>query len=1033
MKLKKYTWLAALPMIFAACQDDVLVENQQQDKIYTLSAVMNDGTAMSRAQIQLGNEDASVGEIFLWNEGDSFKMYQNVNDVLKVSTFEIDDNWHEEGDGEKTTAVFSSETPADASVNYIAIYPSSVPVDELNDAKFNPQTELDFTSADEETVWKNYFKDNMFMMAEGQLSADGNNRLSFRHLCSLFRFTYTNRTDDAQVIEGISLGGGQTLGTSKSICVTGGRSGSGSTNSYEVRMNGLSVEAGDSTDLYIFVFPEGFGNGNLDIAILRSDENGGNKGISIPVATIAAANNGAEGFEAGKRYWFDITETGNGLIWSASYSEDDEVETPTVETHTATVTDFIGLRDALAVNAQRTVINFDADIKLDTPLSINCSTTFNMNGKTISLHESNYKTNGMNAVFNVSSSLEVNEGKLEGRSGEKLHDYYFNLSGTRSGLDLKGTTLNTGSAVQNGVYMDDDGIALNHIWTSDTDSISSSITTSGYAIYYVAKQATDARYSSNIEGDITGNVYIETQYTEWNGKLIFKSGTINGNLETNSTGPDVAEAVLKASNVTIGSGCTGWDAAGLYVEDQCYYVTTFDELKNALEAARQADENTYIYFWDNVEMTEPVVINKPVEFHLIEKTLSLSSSFNWGTADAAITNTTGKLTIYGRGNGTGIDMINGTISGSTTETGKYLIKSSSNELRLEAVTIAAEDSLNAILVENNDLYTQGKYETYISAGEGCYAVNMLAESSSANIWLMKETHIEGNVGFALNCSEPSGIADTSNDRLSTIKGDLIVEGAYANSLIVDVNTSNVTGNNWPANNTGGIEGGDIDPDAKQVGTLQELQDALTWDGPIYLTQNIELTSPLVVENIGKPIFMNGKTISMSSDFAWGDADAVITSKSAGLVILGGTLKGLETDQTIAKSFFKVIDNGSLQLENGAYIRANAIQNAIYVLDANCRIDGNVKISSDGCAVNMEANKCCDVYIYNCLVEGNIRLALNNSTYSSNKGDANFCRFGVGSGCKITGDLIIEGTYKDTATGYSIEKEATADISGNGWD
>ena len=75
MNIKKYSWLAALPMIFTACQDDVLVENQPQGQmIYSLSANVNGGNAKSRAQIQLNNP-LSGEEFFYWNEKDSFLLY----------------------------------------------------------------------------------------------------------------------------------------------------------------------------------------------------------------------------------------------------------------------------------------------------------------------------------------------------------------------------------------------------------------------------------------------------------------------------------------------------------------------------------------------------------------------------------------------------------------------------------------------------------------------------------------------------------------------------------------------------------------------------------------------------------------------------------------------------------------------------------------------------------------------------------------------------------------------------------------------
>ena len=74
MNLKKYSWLAALPMIFTACQEDMLVENLQQG-ITTLTASMDKAPSDSRAQIVLDGSNTAK-EIFHWNAGDKFSLFQ---------------------------------------------------------------------------------------------------------------------------------------------------------------------------------------------------------------------------------------------------------------------------------------------------------------------------------------------------------------------------------------------------------------------------------------------------------------------------------------------------------------------------------------------------------------------------------------------------------------------------------------------------------------------------------------------------------------------------------------------------------------------------------------------------------------------------------------------------------------------------------------------------------------------------------------------------------------------------------------------
>ena len=73
MKLNKYIWLAALPMAFTACQTDKLVEQSQEQGVYTLSCAM--AGPDSRAQVMLGNSNDNV-EYFQWNAGDMLKVLQ---------------------------------------------------------------------------------------------------------------------------------------------------------------------------------------------------------------------------------------------------------------------------------------------------------------------------------------------------------------------------------------------------------------------------------------------------------------------------------------------------------------------------------------------------------------------------------------------------------------------------------------------------------------------------------------------------------------------------------------------------------------------------------------------------------------------------------------------------------------------------------------------------------------------------------------------------------------------------------------------
>lgn len=319
MKLNKYIWLAAMPMLFTACQNDALEENFKQEKdIYTLSGTMTGSAAMSRAQVALGNTDGSK-ESFLWNEGDQIALFQTKSGNLSTHVYTIDSKYSETGDGDKKSATFTSDNPAINS-KYVAIYPAHINVNN-GTAEFPLQQEIDFTSAttaeEQNAVWKEYLKNNMYMMAKGELTGDGNDIVNFEHMCTMFRISYTNETAETQNIEQIVLWNDQNFSTGFSYYIPGEYiNGSGSTNMYRIITDGLTVAAGATTDFYIMFFPSGFGDGNISIELSINEQG---HTVRIPIADIAAANTGDTEFKAGKRYWFKLTGYNGGLVWSKNF------------------------------------------------------------------------------------------------------------------------------------------------------------------------------------------------------------------------------------------------------------------------------------------------------------------------------------------------------------------------------------------------------------------------------------------------------------------------------------------------------------------------------------------------------------------------------------------------------------------------------------------------------------------------------------------------------------------------------------------
>lgn len=320
MKINRYSWLAALPMLFTACQNDTLVEKQQQnDDIYSLNCMIVQEATDSRAQIVLGNTEVEQ-EFFKWNVGDSFTLYQNDNKKLKPVTFTISSDYSDE------VGASSANFYADESIpvgTYQAVYPTTVTVnadDEYERVALEQQKKLDFGSGTVEEVWRNYFSKNMLMRATVVLTENGAEPVRFHHECALARITYKNESGKDQPIGGVSLGGNQQFGHIKTLNVIGGWDSGASTNDYPIFIENLTVKEGETFDFYVLFFPCGFAEGEMH---LNMNTSGNWKSpLTLPLSKIAAANNGVTSFIGGKRYWFNVTETADGLKWTNDSSSD---------------------------------------------------------------------------------------------------------------------------------------------------------------------------------------------------------------------------------------------------------------------------------------------------------------------------------------------------------------------------------------------------------------------------------------------------------------------------------------------------------------------------------------------------------------------------------------------------------------------------------------------------------------------------------------------------------------------------------------
>lgn len=316
--IKNILWLATLPLAFTACQDEDIVNNNQtiQNKdMYTLHCVMQDGT-QGRAYVQTGNTDVE-NEFAVWSREDKFVLYDHtditdtdsiaepVSSIFNIST----DYWQP-----SNAAEFTSNRALTDGSTVTAIYP--VQTGAINEGKITLQMPdyAHYTLPENNSwEWETYMKQNMFMYATATVEGVSTT-LQFQHLCSLARITYTNMTDKEQQISSCILSGnGSYFGEGVEMDVKTGAITAKPfvTTIAGIHFENLTVAPSKSCDIYMLFFPgEDFAeNGTLTFSVDTL--------ATAPMATadISANNSGAKGFEAGKRYWFNVAQTEEGLSW----------------------------------------------------------------------------------------------------------------------------------------------------------------------------------------------------------------------------------------------------------------------------------------------------------------------------------------------------------------------------------------------------------------------------------------------------------------------------------------------------------------------------------------------------------------------------------------------------------------------------------------------------------------------------------------------------------------------------------------------
>lgn len=1031
MKLKKYMLLAALPIVFTACQDDVIVENYESGQgITTLYGIMDEGLSNSRAQIAISGTDTKK-EQFMWNVGDKFTLFQTwqkgtESSLYSIHPFTISDDYTYADYGSK--GKFSTDKELVDNRNYVAFYPTESLDNEEELVSFEISEDIKDNSR---SSWVKYFNENMFMMSAGTITKEYR-ELLFKHLCGIIRITYTNATDEDQKLKGFYING--TLGQFRQFDVFNPNvlAGQGNVSRHGITFTDKAlVKAGQSQDFYILFFPPTkYNEQTIDpmtgIQVDYDINNEDNKISSTP-ANYQGKKFSYANFEAGKCYWFKVTGVENErLVWTKDMNgdeggDDEEEIQGTIERE---VEDFNELVNALAVKAETARIKLIADIELLEPISAKKSyVELEMNGKTISLAD-NYDDKDSTTVIYAPKGMYITNGKFTGKEGDTpIHEYYFKTEDNYARLTLDGVQLTTGTAISNAILMRGGNLNMHNYYDEINETkVLGSITTGGNAIHWNALRPAPQNHS-RIWIEINGNVKIESDFDSLNTYMIFGFGKINGKLICDVPNSLTVSDYVVWSREKIQKGPnfdeTSWSIAGNYVEDYIENVDDENGLREAIDKAQIANETVTICFQQNIALTSPLTIKKPVVLQLQEKTLSLSSNFQWGTSDAVITVTSdsktgksGMLQIWGREQWNSNHTKNGTIQGSTSEENKYLIKNLVNkELVLGAVNITAGDELNAVYIDNSCLKIDGdEYMTNISAvnndEENNIALYMNARTHSSTVKIYHcGVNIQGDIKIAneYKGDDLCGIFQYNNG-ISSIKGDLSKTGTYKNNFTVNLGKSTIEGNGW----------------YPEVASLEDIYDAKNkGHKKMILTAPLSFNDSNCDENNLFNLNLVGVTLYLSNTF-WEYNDAAIKiSGSAGYLfhIDGLTIEG----STSATDKYLLKAEAEIGLSNVHLIAGDKL-NAVYVKTENFNINFSNISTEDGYAFNAAATDLLvGIHIGN---ESNVVGNVGFNTYSASQDNDQISYFIVDRST-VSGDLSLTGDLE-------VRVDNGGAIYGNNW-
>lgn len=316
---------AILSAAFISCRNEAIVDNTitTPNGIQTLHCTLGSYNApKSRAQVEIGYGEPDK-EIFMWNSQDAFTVYDHADIEANATTsyqFTIA-NYNEEKPSATADFLGEGELPDGHAIT--AIYPTQKTAVNagnitLTIPEFSAAT-MQANTPEEQTA---YMSERMFMFATGTVATE-NNSLAFEQLCAMARITYVNATPDEQTVTNVALqGDGEYFGESMEFNLLEQEGSTPKTlASTSLKFTNLTIPAGNSAEFYLLFFPgKSFNtNGTLTISM-----NIGNQKyeVTMPTSDIAGNNNGTNGFESSKRYWFNLIQTPDeGLIWKKDIAE----------------------------------------------------------------------------------------------------------------------------------------------------------------------------------------------------------------------------------------------------------------------------------------------------------------------------------------------------------------------------------------------------------------------------------------------------------------------------------------------------------------------------------------------------------------------------------------------------------------------------------------------------------------------------------------------------------------------------------------